>query len=137
MKLHFIATGDAPERYSFSGDTITAEKNGQSESWNLSGLQAGGKFQGITVDTLSLSPGHVIRDAYRDSGGELHVTLCQAVGANDWTEQDGEIDAADYDPAVAYVQLVRIKRNGEDVADYEPQWSSERSEWVAVKKETD
>jgi hypothetical protein len=136
MKLHFLATGDAPERYSFDGDTITAEQNDQSESWDLSSLQTGGKFQGITVDTLSLAPGHVIRGAYRDSGGELHVTLCQAVGANDWAEQDGEIDAADYDPAVAYVQLVGIKRNGEDAADYEPAWSDQRGGWIAVKKET-
>jgi len=128
MKLHFLATGDAPERYSFDGDQITAEKGGVSETFDLSGLEAGGKFLGVTVESLPLAAGHVLRNAHRDSSGELHVTLCQAVGGGDWTEQDGEIDASEYDPATPYVRLLN---DG-----YEPKWSDERGEWVAVKKET-
>lgn len=134
MKLHFLATGDAPERYSFDGDQITAHRNGQSESFDLSGLETGGEFLGVSVDTLTLAAGHIIRDASRDSNGELHVTLCQAVGPNHWTEGEGEIDASNYNPSMPYVQLVSVERG--DVSDYEPAWSSKRNAWVAVEKET-
>jgi hypothetical protein len=133
MKLHFLATGDAPERYSFDGDTITAEKNGVSEQFDLSTLQHGDPWPDVVVDDLPLSPGHVVRHAERDAQGELHVTLCQAVGSNDWTEQDGWIDASEYDPNTCYVRLVGIKRVGVDVNDYEPQWSDQHGEWRAEK----
>lgn len=132
MKLHFLATGNAPTAYSFDGDTITAKKNGQSEQFDLSGLQRGGKFLGVEVENLPLAPGHIIRNAYRDSVGELHVTLCQAVGANDWAKQDGEIDAAQYNPSTCYVQLIGVKQPGY----YEPQWNEKHKCWNAVKKET-
>jgi hypothetical protein len=133
MKLHFLATGDAPERYSFDGDTITAEKNGVREQFDLSALQHGDPWPGVVVDDLSLSPGHVVRHAERDAQSELHVTLGQAVGPNDWTEQDGWIDASEYDPNTCYVHLIDIKRVNADVNDYEPQWSDEHGEWRAEK----
>lgn len=104
MKIKFLATGMAPTHYSFSGDVVTAHYNGQGEGFDLSDLQHGDQFQGVSVDDLSLSPGHVIRKAERDSNGELHLTLCQRVGPGHW-EEGAEIDVADYDPAKIQVVL--------------------------------
>lgn len=108
MKIKFLATGNAPTHYSFTGDVITAHRGVQPEDFDLSGLQHGDQFQGVSVDNLILSPGHVIRAAERDSNGELHVTLCQQVGPGHWKES-GWMDAADYDPANIQVIYDRTK----------------------------
>lgn len=98
MKIKFLATGMAPTHYSFNGEVVMAHHNGQSEDFDLSGLAEGDQFQGVGVDTLELAPGHVLRNAYRDSNGELHLTLCQQVGPGHW--QEGvEFDVTEYDPA--------------------------------------
>lgn len=97
MKLKFKATGNAPTHYSVQGDIITAHHSEQSEDFDLSGLEAGDKFEGVEPDTLDLPGNQIIRDAYRDESGELHVTLCQQVGPGHWSESDW-IDTADYDP---------------------------------------
>ena len=95
MKITFLATGDSPDYYTFSGETVTAHKDGIAESFDLSALEAGGEFTGVSIDALPLEPAHVIRHAYRDA--ELHVTLCQQVGPGHWRES-AEIDSAEYDP---------------------------------------
>lgn len=109
MKLLFIPTGNAPSHYSFDGDVVTAHHDGQTESFDLSALTASDQFQGVELDTLTgPAPSQVIRDAYRDEAGELHVTLCQQVVAGqypgmraDW-RTGNEIDASQYDPNVCY-----------------------------------
>ncbi len=103
MKILFKSTGQSPNHYSFNGETITANQGDVSESFDLSTIQAGDKFQGVSVDTLDLNPTHIIRDAYRDSDGVLHVTLCQSVGPGNWGESQ-EFDASQYDPDAIHVE---------------------------------
>ena len=102
MKITVIPTGNAPEFYTFNGDIITAVKDGQSEAFDLSGLQNGDKLMGVDADTLDLPGGQIIRAAERDSNGELHVTLCQRVGAGHW-EAGATFDASVYNPEAVNV----------------------------------
>lgn len=104
MKIKLLATGNAPEYYSISGETITAHRGAKSESFDLSAIETGGEFLGITVDTLPLNAAHILRGAYRDDLGELHVTLCQAVGPGRWSESP-EIDADVYDPDAIHAEF--------------------------------
>lgn len=97
MKITFIPTGNAPSHYSFNGEIITAHCDDGSESFDLSQMAEGGQFTGLQVDTLPLPAPQIIRSAYRDETGELHVTLCQRVGAGHW-ESGGEINADQYNP---------------------------------------
>ena len=104
MKITVIPTGNAPSHYSFNGAVITANHGNQSEDFDLSALENGGQFGGVSVDTLELPGSQVVRDAYRDAQGELHVTICQKVGPGHW-ETGSEFDVAQYDPAKAHVKL--------------------------------
>jgi len=97
MKIKVLATGNAPTHYSFNSDVITAHYDGLAEDFDLSVIQPDNKFTGASVDTLSLSASQIIRAAYRDESGELHVTICQQVGPGRW-EAGPEIDVADYQP---------------------------------------
>jgi len=95
MKITVIPTGNAPTHYSFNGELITAYYDGETESFDLSVIPADGKFEGVGVDTLDLPASQIVRDAYRDSAGELHVTLCQKTGSGHW-ETGVEIDVTAY-----------------------------------------
>ena len=97
MKITVLATGNAPTHYSFNGDVITAYYNGIAEDFDLSVIQPDNKFTGLNVDSLNRRASQIIRGAYRDESGELHVTICQQVGSGHW-EAGPEIDAADYQP---------------------------------------
>jgi len=97
MKITVLPTGNAPSHYSFDGDIITAYYDGLTEDFDLSVIQSGAEFTSVGVDTLKLPARQVIRDAYRDESGELHVTICQNAMSGDW-EAGPEIDAADYQP---------------------------------------
>jgi len=92
MKIKLLATGQAPDYYTFSGSTATAHYEGQSDSFDFSTLQEGDVFQGVD----SSLPVPAIRNA-EVVGGELRVTLCQQVGPGHWLES-GWIDSASYDP---------------------------------------
>jgi len=108
MKITVIPTGNAPTHYSFDGEVITAHYDGETESFDLSAIPADGKFTGVGVDTLDLSASQIVRGAYRDSAGELHVTLCQKVGAGHWEASD-ELDSESYNPDTVYVKLNQEK----------------------------
>ena len=95
MKIAVIPTGNAPTHYTFNGEVITAYYDGETESFDLSAIPADGKFTCVGVDTLDLPASQIVRGAYRNSAGELHVTLCQKVGSGHW-EAGTEIDAAAY-----------------------------------------
>ena len=97
MKITVLATGNAPTHYSFNGDVITAYYNGIAEDFDLSVIQPDNKFTGLNVDSLNRRASQIIRGAYRDESGELHVIICQQVGSGHW-EAGPEIDAADYQP---------------------------------------
>ena len=102
MKITVIPTGNAPTHYTFDGEVITAHYDGEAELFDLSVIPADGKFTGVGVDTLDLPASQIVRDAYRDSAGELHVTLCQKVGAGHW-ETGSEIDVTTYEPTQVQV----------------------------------
>ena len=108
MKITVIPTGTPVTHYAFSGETITAFCKGEQEDFDLSSLVASAEFQSISVDTLDTSPSQIIREAYRDDAGELHVTLCQGVGSGHWEASD-EIDSESYNPDTAYVKLNQEK----------------------------
>jgi len=97
MKITILATGNAPTHYSFNRGIITAYYDGIAEDFDLSVIQPDNKFTGLSVDSLNLRASQIIRGAYRDESGELHVTICQQVGPGRW-EAGPEIDAADYQP---------------------------------------
>jgi len=106
MKIQMKSTGNSPDHYIFDGDTITAHSGDVSESFDLSALGSGGKFQSVEPETLDMNPAHIIRDAYRDDSGELHLTLCQAVGPGNWGTSE-VFDAAEYDP-----EAIQVPFNG-------------------------
>ena len=108
MKITLIPTGTPVTHYAFSGETITAFCKGGQEDFDLSPLVASAEFQSISVDTLDTSPSQIIREAYRDESGELHVTLCQGVGSGHWEASD-ELDSEIYNPDTAYVKLNQEK----------------------------
>jgi hypothetical protein len=102
MKITVLPTGNAPTHYSFEGEVVTAHSGGFTEVFDLSVVTTGGEFTGVTVDTLDVPATQVVRDAYRDSAGDLHVTLCQRVGPGHW-EAGSEFDAVNYQPDKAHV----------------------------------
>ena len=108
MKITVIPTGTPVTHYAFSGETITAFCKGEQEDFDLSSLATSAEFQSISVDTLDTSPSQIIRAAYRDEAGELHVTLCQCVGSGHWEASD-VIDSESYNPDTAFVKLNQEK----------------------------
>lgn len=104
MKITVLPTGNAPDYYTFNGEVVTAHKDGQSESFDLSGIEKGDKFQGVECDTLDLNGAHVMREVYRDDAGELHLKVCQKVGPGHW-EKGVKIDVTDYAPNKIHVLL--------------------------------
>ncbi len=96
-QINLLATGQSPDYYTISGETITAYQGGQSEVYDLSGFPEGATFQG--ADPVNGVP--AIRNVDRVDG-ELRVTLCQQVGPGHWSES-GWIDAATYDPDAIHV----------------------------------
>ena len=111
MKITVIPTATPVTHYAFSGETITAFCKGEQEDFDLSSLVASAEFQSVGVDTLDTSPSQIIRKAYRDESGELHVTLCQGVGAGHWIESE-VLDSFEYDPYLVYVRLNKSKQFG-------------------------
>jgi hypothetical protein len=118
MKFKLLATGQSPDHYTFDGETITAHQGGLQESVDLSALEQGDRFDGIEPEVLTLPGSQIIRDAYRDEHGELHVTLCQAAGNGHWRESL-EYDASEYVPGRRYIRAIV---NGELI---EPTWPEE------------
>ena len=108
MKITVIPTSTPVTHYAFNGETITAFCKGEQEDFDLSSLVASADFQSVVVDTLDTSPSQIIREAYRDDAGELHVTLCQGVGSGHW-EASGALKSASYDPDTVYVKLNQEK----------------------------
>ena len=108
MKITVIPTDTPVTHYAFSGEIITAFVNGEQEDFDLSSLVASAEFQSVVVDTLDTSPSQIIREAYRDDAGELHVKLCQGVGSGHWEASD-VLDSANYNPDTVYVKLNQEK----------------------------
>ena len=101
MQINVLATGAAPDYYTFNGETITAHHEGVSEVYDLSDFPEGGTFTGAGQVNGVTALRHVER-----TGGELKVKLCQQVGAGHWQES-GWVDAASYDP-----DAINVKQGG-------------------------
>jgi hypothetical protein len=82
MKIKFLATGQAPEKYSFNGEVLTAFKDGESEDFDFSVLEEGGRVDNIEVEALDLSSSAIIRKAER-MDSELKLVLCQKTPVTD------------------------------------------------------
>jgi len=108
MKITVIPTGTPVTHYAFNGEVITVYYDGETESFDLSVIPADGEFKGVLADTVNLPSSQILRDAYRNSAGELHVTLCQKVGAGHWEASD-ELDSESYNPDTVYVKLNQEK----------------------------
>ena len=93
MRIKFLASGVAPDRYEFNGEKIIF--NG--EEFDLSIFQVGDKFEGIDSEI----PG--IRAVERIDV-ELYVTLCQKTPKGHWTGKDEWIDSTEYDPTKLYIR---------------------------------
>ena len=104
MKITVIPTATLVTHYAFNGEITTAFCKGEQEDFDLSSLVASAEFQSVVVDTLDTSPSQIIREAYRDESGELHVTLCQGVGSGHWEASD-VIDSESYNSDTVYVKL--------------------------------
>ena len=106
MKIKLLAVGQSPDHYSFDGDTITAHVGEVSESFDLSVLEHGDKFEGIEPEFLRLPGSQIIRAAHRDEHGEMHVTLAKTAGTGRWQESEW-MDASEYDKDKTYILEVR------------------------------
>lgn len=109
MKIKFLATGMSPDKYQINGEVLTAFIGNETLALDFSLLETGDEFQG--VETELINPSQVVRTAYRDELGELHLTLCQAVGSGDWVESPW-LDAAEFVSERSYVGEVK---NGQTV----------------------
>ena len=111
MNITVIPTATPVTHYAFSGETLTAFCKGEQEDFDLSLLVASAEFQSVVVDTLDTASSQIIREAYRDESGELHVTLFQGVGSGHWEASD-VLDSANYDPEKIYVTYNKSKPHG-------------------------
>ena len=93
MKIKFLATGIAPERYEFEGEKVIF--NG--EVFDLSMFEEGDVFEEIEGDIQAIR-------AVERIDGELHVTLCQRAPAGHWTGIGDYIDSNEYDPNTLYIR---------------------------------
>lgn len=94
MKIKFLATGIAPNKYEFEGEKIFF--NG--EIFDLSVFEEGDEFEGFDEGIIP-----AIREVKRIDG-ELYVTLCQEAPQGHWTGINEYIDSTDYDPNALYIR---------------------------------
>jgi len=115
MKIKLAATGQGPARYEIVGETIIAFETGDGnseisvfDSFDLSGIENGDDFLGIESESISISSQQIIRSAFRDDQGELHVELCQACppGGGNWEESDW-LDASEYEANTYYIKRIK------------------------------
>lgn len=95
MKIKFLATGMAPEKYEFDREKVIIND----EVFDLSIINEGDEFIGIECEIQA------IRDVKR-MDGELYVTLCQKAPKGHWRGKDKHIDANEYDPNTLYIEEV-------------------------------
>jgi hypothetical protein len=126
MKIKLLATGQSPTSYTFDGDIVTAHLGAATEEFDLTDLEHGDKFEGVEPDTLELPGSQIIRDAFRDEDGVLHVTLTEASGNGRWAESEW-MDAEDYHPANTYIRI-KVRDALVSVA---PRMVKRGGEWVS------
>ena len=127
MKLKFLATGQSPDYYEFDGEKITARSGDSFEEFDLSVIEHGGKFEVVEVDTLPLPATQIIRDAFRDEHGEIHVTLTEkSPMRGNWRESDW-LDVEDYHPMNSHIRA----KVGDDLVDPVKKYVKVEGEWVA------
>ena len=88
MKIKFLATGTAPEKYEFDGYKIIID----GEAFDLS--------QEFEDEELPFG----VRDV-KNVDGEIYATLCQKAPKGHWTGEGIDyIDSKDYDPEKLYIR---------------------------------
>ena len=127
MKIKFLATGQSPDFYEFDGDKITARSGDSFEEFDLSSIEHGGKFEGVEVDTLPLAATQIIRDAFRDEHGELHVTLTEKSPMRGHWRESEWLDVEDYHPMNSHIR----KKVGEELIGPIKKFVKVEGEWVA------
>ncbi|WP_043530476.1 hypothetical protein [Litchfieldella xinjiangensis] len=139
MKIKFLATGQSPDYYTVSGETITAHYEGVSETYDLSAFPEAGVFQSADPVNGITAIKHVDR-----IDGELKVTLCQQVIAGQYPDRKAHwresewMDSESYDPqachaiptGMASVDDYEIVR-GTDVAGFDGWTVRKKAEEVA------
>ncbi len=102
MKIKFLATFDAPDSYSFSGDILTFNYGEDSDTIDLSGFTEDAKFENVSSN-VNLQGSFIIRDMYWHEN-ELYLILCQKPSnTGHWVESDW-IDSQDYNSETLYIQ---------------------------------
>lgn len=110
MKIKFIATGIAPEKYEFEGEKVIF--NG--EVYDLSIFEEGDAFEGIDGEVQGIR-------AVERIDGELYITLCQKAPQGHWTGKDlAYIDAKDYNPNKLYIR----EKTPEEIKEGERVWGT-------------
>ena len=99
MKIKFLATGIAPEKYEFDGEKVIAD----GVVYDLSSIQEGDSFIGFENDEL-----FAVRDVKRINE-ELYVTLCQKAPPGHWRDIDEWIDVEDYSPDELYIKEITVE----------------------------
>lgn len=112
MKLKFLATGIAPDKYTFQGETLTVYFEEEEEAINFAPLKIGDRLHGVEFEKLNIDGLIAIRDATRDEYGQLNLILCQEAGEGNWTESDW-MSSDDYEPGKKYI--VEVAEDGEIV----------------------
>lgn len=107
MKIKFLATGMAPEKYEFDGDKIIID----GEIYDLSIFREGDVFDGLEGELQAIR-------AVERIGGELYVTLCQKAPAGHWRGIDEWIDSNDYNPQKLYIR----QATEEEIKEAEQLW---------------
>lgn len=95
MKIKFLATGKAPDKYEFEGERVFIDDI----EYDLSSFEEG--------DVLEIVEGedNYIR-AIERKNGELYVTLCQESPVGHWRGIDEWVDSANYNPSELYIRRI-------------------------------
>lgn len=99
MKIKFLATGIAPEKYEFQGEKIIID----GIEYDLSVFEEGDIFEGIEGELQGIR-------AVERIDGELYVTLCQKAPVGHWRGIDEYIDSKDYNPNQLYIKQISAEQ---------------------------
>lgn len=102
MKIKMLAVGVGPCCYSFDGSRVIVHKGRETSVYDFAGMEDG------DIAEMNQFGGCIpIRQAQKVSG-EIHLELCQVVGAGHWLNSDW-LDSDIYDPEKVYVKLDTTK----------------------------
>lgn len=92
MKITFLATGTAPDKYEFNEEKVSFD----GAIYDFSEFKEGDVYEFLTP---------FIRGVNRIEG-ELYVTLCQRAPEGHWRGTGEWIDSGEYNPNALYIRQV-------------------------------